>query len=87
MPSSHSFYIAECTDLLLTNIKIRSATKYISPVLTVKATRRSTSNRAVEIVVTIGRPNCLEREFIDKCIEAGEKFPVRKIQLKYTKGA
>lgn len=63
---------------------IRKATKFIAPNLVVKATRRHKPDkreRLKEIVVTIGRPNYAEREFIRSCRKAGEPFPVRKLQL------
>lgn len=42
--------------------------------------------RAIEIELTIGPPNYVEREFVKKCRKAGEPFPVKKIQLKYPPG-
>jgi len=35
------------------------------------------------MVLTIGRPNYAEREFIKLCKKAGEPFPVKKMQLKF----
>jgi len=64
----------------------RSATKYLSPVLVVKATRHGKpckNERSTSMVVTVGKPNYAEREFIKKCKKAGEPFPVKKIQLKW----
>ena len=62
----------------------RKATKYLSPRLVVKASRRHKPRYGanVEIVLTIGRPNYTEREFIADAKKAGEGFPVRKVQLK-----
>ena len=73
-----------------------TATKYISPKLIVRATRRwgrkhkadlGTVNRSpsLDIVLTISRPNYLEREFIKAARKAGEPFPVKKIQLKFAR--
>jgi hypothetical protein len=67
----------------------RSATKYVSDKLTIRASRklykgklpRKGSNE--EIILTIGRPNYEARQFIKMCKKAGESFPVKKIQLKY----
>lgn len=64
------------------------ATKYIDINFIVRATRklhrRKIDKRGnAEIVVTIGRPNYLERDFIKQCKKAGEKFPVKGIILKY----
>ena len=64
------------------------ATKYISPTEVIKATRRHKRNKRakrVEMVVTVGDPNYAEREFIKRCRQAGEPFPVKKIQLKFAK--
>lgn len=65
---------------------VKTATKYVSPNMTIKATRRQQSRKAIEVVVTIGKPNYAERQFIKACKKAGEPFPVKKIQLKYKKG-
>ena len=62
------------------------ATKYISPKMTVKATRRHKLDKRApiqEFVITIGKPNYLERLFIKLLKKSGEPFPVRKIQLKF----
>lgn len=64
---------------------MRRATKYVSPQLTVKATRRHRFSRREtrnEILVTIGVPNYLEQRFIRACRKAGEPFPVRRVQVK-----
>lgn len=65
------------------------AVNFIAPNYIIRATRvlyngklpRRGSN--VEVVLTIGRPNYLEREFIKVAKKAGEPFPIKKIQLKY----
>lgn len=65
------------------------ATKYLSPNLVARATRRRygkhkrASQRSLELVVNIGPPNYREREFIRRCQKAGEPFPVRKIQVRH----
>lgn len=63
------------------------ATKFLSPKLIVRAVRKTFDKRIltrgnVEITLTIGRPNYVEREFIKECQEAKEPFPVKRIQLK-----
>jgi hypothetical protein len=69
-------------------LDIRQATVYISPDLVVRATRRHKpqSGRCAgihtELVVTLGKPNYLERLFIKACKQSGEPFPVKKIQLR-----
>ena len=66
----------------------RKATAFISPTLTVKASRVLFnkkiygSERRADIVLTIGEPNYAERRFIQQCKKAGEPLPVKKIQLK-----
>jgi len=69
------------------------AVLYLSPTEVARATRRYyASNRKpdakrVEVLVSIGRPNFLEREFVRDCQKAGETFPIAKIQLKFRKYA
>lgn len=58
------------------------AIKYLLPKLRIKATKRQTAKNHIEIVVTIGRPNYDDRKFIKDCEEAGEPFPIKKIQRK-----
>lgn len=65
---------------------VKRATAYIKPNLTIKATAHGRAGgRDVQrvIVVTIGRPNHSEREFIKACRKSGEGFPVRRIQLRF----
>jgi len=65
------------------------ATKYISPNLTMKVTSKRTksmrrmSRENADLILTIGKPNYAERLFIKGCVRAGEKFPLRNIQIKY----
>lgn len=66
------------------------ATKYLSSKLIIRATRRRykgkiSNKRPFEVMLTMGKPNYREREFIRKCKKAKEPFPVKKIQLKYAK--
>lgn len=66
------------------------ATKYVSPRLVIRASqkryKRSTkmlgTRDNADIVLTIGRPNYLERKFILQAKLAGEPFPIKKIQLR-----
>ncbi len=75
-------------DAIITNEvdKVVKATEYISPKLIVRAVHkgvkhfRKTDN--MEIILTIGKPNYAEREFIKLCQKANEPFPIKKIQLK-----
>ena len=59
----------------------KRATKFITPRLIVRATRRS--RKSTEFVLKIGSPNYLEREFIKQCRLAGETLPVKKVQIKF----
>lgn len=64
----------------------RTATKYVAPDMMIRATRRHRPKRrkkAIEIVLTIGRPNHEARKFIARASKAGETFPVRKVQIKH----
>lgn len=66
----------------------KKVTKYLSPKLVVKATRHGKVDRRstqVHVLLTLGRPNFTERQFIKKCEKAGERFPVRKHQIKWPK--
>lgn len=65
----------------------RSAEKYISPNLVVRASRRLFRGKIIkgniEIVLTIGRPNYAQRYFITDCKVAGEPLPVKKVILRF----
>ena len=67
--------------------KAVKATKYISEKEIIRATRtrygRSFSRGNLELTITRGKPNYLEREFIKACKNAKEPFPIKKVQLKY----
>jgi hypothetical protein len=62
------------------------ATKYITPKFIIRATRKLFGKKItkgnIEMIITIGKPNYAEREFIKLCQEANEPFPVKKVQLK-----
>lgn len=69
--------------------RAHTATKYLSPTLTVKATRLSHGGRPpskrdryATIILTIGAPNYRERAFIKAWLKAGERFPVQSLQFK-----
>ena len=63
----------------------KQATKFVSPNFTIKATfqgkRRNGASRAT-VIVTAGRPNYRERQFIKDCKRAGVSFPVKKVRIK-----
>ena len=79
---------AEVIDVLL-RTKSRQAIKYLSENLVVKATRKSYGGRPPRkdekqetLLVTVGRPNYKEREFIQLATRLGEPFPIRRCQLR-----
>lgn len=62
------------------------AISYISPKLTLKATRQhkaSSRDTRATFVFTMGRPAFREAEQIKRLIKAGEPFPVKKIELRF----
>lgn len=69
------------------------AVLYLSPTEIVRGTRRYYASKRkpdpkrIEVLVSIGRPNYLEREFVRACQRAGQQFPVTKVQLKFRKYA
>lgn len=66
--------------------EVRKATVYLSEKLVVSICRcfkYSKRNTREDLVVKIGQPNYLEREFIKRCKRAGEPLPVKKVQLKF----
>lgn len=67
--------------------KAIKATKYISDREIIRATRTKYGTRFspgnLEVTITRGKPNYIEREFIKACKKAGEPFPVKKVQLKF----
>jgi hypothetical protein len=84
--------VGRVVEMVLLKIGVRKATRYMSPEYVVKATRRMYAgklygkSRTIEIVVTIGKPNYEEREFIKKCKKVGEPFPVKGVQCLFAKG-
>jgi len=88
--SGHSAVFAELSKCIF-EVGAYKAVKYISPKLTVKATRKRFNgkidkrNRIAEILFTIGSPNYAEREFIKAALKAKESFPIKRIQTKFLK--
>lgn len=65
-------------------LDVRKATVYVNPKHVVSVCRRhkhSLRRRMDDFVVKVGVPNYLEVRFIAKCKQAGEPFPVKKVQL------
>ena len=78
--------IGECVNDVLNGANIRRATAFISSTLTIKATaqhRFRKNERSSTMLVTVGRPNFVERRFIRICQKAGVCFPLRQIQWKH----
>lgn len=76
----------------LLSAEAKSATKYLSDKLVVRASRpvykekldgAGKRARRIGVVLTIGEPNHEAREFIKRCKKLGEPLPVRRIQLKF----
>jgi len=82
---THPYSVIETIISALENdFKLKSGTKFISPLLTIKVTRRLKPykrNLRNEFVVTIGKPNYSALAFIKDCKKAKEPFPVQKIQF------
>lgn len=79
--------VAAVTEAVL-ELGAKKATKYLDEKTVVKASRRfkqQKGERLVDVVLTCGRPNYAERQFIKDCRSAGEAFPVRKVQLAWYK--
>lgn len=72
---------------VLIESKAVKATKFISEKQIIRAVRTSYGKKFlrgnIEITLTLGKPNYVEREFIKTCKKAGEPFPIKKIQLKF----
>jgi hypothetical protein len=64
-------------------LKIHRATKYISPTMVVRATVGKRDMNSKTLVLTIGKPNFLERKFVKTLIKAKEPFPVKNVIFKY----
>jgi hypothetical protein len=80
IPRSAVIAVVEAVDM-----GFRSATKYLDPHTVVRCTNVREPDaryKSVNYVLKMGRPNYAERKFIKDCLTAGEKFPVRKVQLR-----
>ena len=67
----------------------KTVTKYLDDKTILRASRPTYDGKFgtgnTTIILTIGRPNFAERQFIKLCKKAKEKFPIAKIQLKFPK--
>lgn len=62
----------------------KTAVKYLTPKLCVKATwhnKPSNRNRSEQAIVTYGAPGYRQQKFVDAALAAGEPFPIKKVQL------
>ena len=83
--------VVEVIDAIMNGKDVMKATKYISPTLLVRGVRKTYRFRdrkpentgTLEITLTIGSPNYVEREFVSKLKKVKEPFPVKKVQLKH----
>jgi hypothetical protein len=83
-------YFTKVIDAIVSNNDVIKATKYVSPKQVVRAVRttyrcfgrKPRKGDNIQITLTIGKPNYLEREFIKLCTKAKEPFPVRAVILK-----
>ena len=67
---------------------VRSSVLYLTETFIIKATRRHKPDgrsKTTEIVLTCGSPNYEGRKFAKACVQSGESFPVKKLQLKWYK--
>jgi hypothetical protein len=82
--------ITKATSALL-RAKARSATVYLSDKQTVRVSRRMYGRagkrrfftKAIDLVVTVGKPNYEARGFVRRAKRAGEPFPVARPQLSF----
>lgn len=78
--------VSNCIGDVVTQPNVRKAIAYISPTFVVKATaqrRQDKRSKSMTLLVTVGKPNFVERRFIRVCQKAGMCFPLRQIQWKH----
>lgn len=86
-----SFKISVVTKVIEALLKNNAykAVAYVDEKLKIQASRKlfkgklSDKKGSLEILLTIGKPNYQQREFVKQCKKADEPFPVKKIQLKF----
>ena len=84
MTSELSRHVAKVIDSVMV---YKRATKYLSETFIVRAVRRCYRGKIrkrdnIEILLTIGKSNYAERQFIKLAKKAGEPFPIKKVQIK-----
>lgn len=78
--------IAQTVESVLETGEVRQATTFLDENTVVTASRRHRPEKRsnhTELVLTMGKPNYRQREFIKACKKSGEPFPVKKTQLKF----
>lgn len=76
--------VARVVNFIHMSPDFKRVTSYVHPKFTIKATalqKPTKRDLSQTLVVTIGRPNYRECQFIKKCKKAGEPFPVKKLQI------
>ena len=78
------YFAMVCSAIQATGAK--TVIKIIDEKTVVKATYRfkpKGGNNREELVVTFGAPDYRTAQFIKRCKQAGEPFPVKKVQLRF----
>lgn len=78
--------LAQVVEILMSEADVRMATIYFDGQTVIRGTARHRLDaraRSTTIVLTVGKPNFVERRFIRLCRQAKEPLPVRKVQLKF----
>lgn len=76
--------VSEVVNFLMETPGIKHATKYLHEKRTIRGTLIGKPRKGaprITLAVSIGKPNYRERFFVKDCLQAGEQFPVRKVQL------
>lgn len=88
MQTSKEYHIGKLISEIATRPEIKKATKFLSPKLVIKATRRNKYDgreKSEVLIVTLGAPNFREKRYIETLKEAKVPFPVRRIRIKWEK--
>lgn len=80
---------AESVMRMVVQNEAKTAVKYVDTNFVIRATRRLFNGKLpaksdpIVVLVTIGKPNYREREFIKDCKKAKEKFPIKGVVLTF----
>lgn len=75
--------VQKMLELLEQNPQLRQVRYYRSPKRVVKLTRRQKSRKTTEYILTVGKPNYRDRQFIRLCIRARQPFPINRLIKTY----